>query len=60
MSRSIRDHKATIMRMAGNIASGLIARGWTATGEIARESMCIARAIVAEVEKTEPDNAEGD
>lgn len=54
-----RKYDSTVARIAGNIASGLMqtpAGGSAdeAVGRIARTSVYLARAIVAEVERTEP------
>jgi hypothetical protein len=63
MSTKTRDYDGTVARIAGNIAAGLIAgfdrraevHGYEHTvRHIADESVDLARAIVAEVRRTEP------
>lgn len=58
MNESIKNQKATIMRMAGNLASGLMSVAPdpdpTCDDWIAPYVVRIARQIVAEVERTEP------
>lgn len=49
-----RTYDSTVARMAGNIAAGLLHGQVSYTHEwVARQSVAIARAIVAEVERTE-------
>lgn len=45
--------ESTIARMAGNIAAGLVVDSFTPE-KLAKESVEIARAIAAEVERTKP------
>lgn len=52
----MRKYDSTVARMAGNIASGL---GWHALSELPDEQIAgvcvqVARAIVAEVQRTDP------
>jgi hypothetical protein len=53
-------YDTTIARMAGNIAAGLVGRGDLLIlqkglfATLAHDSVALARAIVAEVERTEP------
>lgn len=56
MAEKKKSYESTVMRIAGNIASGL---GWAALNELPDEQIAgvcvqVARAIVAEVERTEP------
>ncbi len=58
-----RDYDTTIARIAGNIAAGLAAAIASASGEyndthVAHAAVTLARAIVAEVKRTEPPDAE--
>lgn len=54
---STRKYDSTIARMAGNIAAGWIGLGRTVEEgtleDLARQSVALARLIVAEVERTE-------
>jgi hypothetical protein len=59
MSRSIRDRESTVLRMAGNIAAGLCADPNVTDFDdildwVPVRSVELARAIVAEVERTAP------
>ena len=50
-----RPYDSTVARIAGNIASGLVARGhYSSTEGLAHDAVRLARAIVAETINTEP------
>ncbi len=53
-----RDYDSTVARIAGNIAAGLV-RTPGYNGRVAEDAVELARAIVAEVRRTEPEHAEG-
>lgn len=53
MSDNKKKYDSTIARMAGNIAAGLVGDGYE-TKFLAKRSVEIARAIVAEVQRTQP------
>ena len=64
MNQPKRNYDSTVARIAGNIASGfasnLLSHRDPVTAEaIARDSVALARLIVAEVRRTEPAAAEG-
>ncbi len=49
-----RDYDSTVARMAGNIAAGFVTRsGADNLGLIARDSVALARKILAETKRTE-------
>jgi hypothetical protein len=55
------DYDTTLARIAGNIAGHILASapgGSAAGSEIAFEAVLIARAIVAEIKRTEPETAQ--
>lgn len=47
-------YDSTVARMAGNIAGGLIHHGYSDTAFVAKISVELARAIIAEVQRTTP------
>ncbi len=53
-TKSDRISESTIARMAGNIAAGMTQLHSTDPTYVARQSVKIARAIAAEVERTAP------
>ncbi len=53
-----RGYDSTVARIAGNIAAGLV-RTPGYNGRVAEDAVELARAIVAEVRRTEPEHAEG-
>lgn len=56
----LRKYDSTIARIAGNIASRVGTNSPAADADVARRCVALARAIVAEVERTEPTpDAEG-
>lgn len=59
MTLEKKKYDTTLARMAGNIAAGFIAGetphgAWEQRERFAEAAVAIARAIVAEIEKTEP------
>ena len=53
---TVKDYESTVMRVAGNIASGYVLHpeGTLAPDDIAQWAVKVARAIVAEVQRTKP------
>ena len=62
MAEKKRPYDSTVARIAGNIASGFVGNpaavsDWAMSGETSIEQTCVrlARAIVAETKRTEPE-----
>ena len=52
-----RDYDRTVVLAAATIASGLVPLPRGTSAEVARESVLLARAIIAETQRTEPTHA---
>lgn len=53
-----KDYRSTIMRMAGNIAAGLVAQTYVKDEAVATRAVAIAKQIVALVTETDAEGQE--